>query len=65
MTKYRVVLEAVASIVVEVEADSEDEAVDLAFDHTPSQGWDWPDLGEWYFPGDEEGRNQSDYLEEA
>lgn len=53
MAKYRVYLEAVASISVEVEAEDEDDAIEKAFDETPSQGWDWPDMGDWYFPADE------------
>ena len=65
MTKYRVYLEAVASVSVEVEADSEDEAIDLAFEHTPSPAWNWPDLGDWYFPADERpNERRSDYIEE-
>lgn len=36
MAKYRVYLEAVASISVEVEAEDEDDAIDKAFDETPS-----------------------------
>lgn len=70
MPKYRVHLEAVASVSVEVEAETQEEAVEIAFDHTPSQGWDWPDLGDWYFPAEEQtpegvpARRWSDYIEE-
>jgi hypothetical protein len=64
MTKYLVYLEAVATIAVEVEADSQDEAVDLAYEQTPSRGWDWPDMGDWYFPGDQNGNDAAEYIEE-
>ncbi len=64
MAKYRVYLEAVASISVEVEAADEDDAIYKAFDRTPSQGWDWPDLGDWYFPAEErDGLRRDDYVE--
>lgn len=64
MTRYRVYLEAVASIAVEVEADSENDAVEKAFEMTPSRGWDWPDMGDWYFPGGEAGNSPDEYIEE-
>ena len=61
MTRYRVYLEAVAAVAVEVEAESEDEAIRLAFENTPSR----PDMGDWYFPADEDTRlRREDYLEE-
>jgi len=64
MAKYRVYLEAVASISVEVEAEDEDGAIDKAFEHAPSPGWDWPDLGDWYFPADErDDIKRADYIE--
>jgi hypothetical protein len=56
MSKYRVYLTTGASAVVTVEAETEDEAVDLAFDEVPREvcaqcsGWgrDYGiDLGEW------------------
>lgn len=55
MPKYRVNLLRVDSFVMDVEADNEEEAVDKAFDETPSLcaqdgGWGKPwgvDEGEW------------------
>lgn len=52
--QYKVLLETVASVVVTVEADSDEEAVDLAFENAPSPAWDWPDLGDWIFAPDED-----------
>lgn len=65
MSKYRVYLENVMSVSVEVEADTEDEAIEAAFGQTPSAGWDWPDMGDWYFPPDErEAMKRSEFIEE-
>lgn len=47
MTRYRVPLVTEASITVEVEADSVEEAIEAAYENLPSQGWDWPDMGDW------------------
>lgn len=69
MSKYRVYLEATASVAVDVEADSEDEAIDLALENAPTPASNWPDMGEWNFPGDiatppgVPPRRQSDFIE--
>ena len=48
MTKYRVWLEAVASIPINVEADSPEEAIDLAVPQGPGTNiHNRFDLGEW------------------
>ena len=70
MSKYRIYLETTASTSVEVEADSEEEAIDLAFENAPRAAWDWPDMGEWFFPPDEATpagmppRRREDFIEE-
>lgn len=64
MPKYRVYLEAVASVSIEVEAEDYDSAVEEAFERTPSPAWDWPDMGDWYFPPDERTNQRiEDYIE--
>lgn len=65
MSKYRVVIEAVASTVVEVEADTREDAIDEALSNYPRAAWDWPDMGEWYFPGDDNADHIDDYIEEV
>lgn len=57
MAKYSVTLYTTASVVIDVEADDVESAVEAAYENTPSQGWDWPDMGDWQtasemFPGD-------------
>ena len=65
MAKYRVYLEAVASVSIEVEAADQDSAIAAAFEHTPSAAWDWPDMGDWYFPPDERAALKAeDYIEQ-
>lgn len=52
VTKYAVTLMTVASVVIEVEAEDEEAAVEAAFEKTPSPAWDWPDMGEWSLPSE-------------
>jgi hypothetical protein len=48
MTKYRVYLAAVASAVIEVEADNEDDALDMAYENAPSNNITTDfELGDW------------------
>ena len=67
--KFRVYLEACASHSVVVEADDMEEAIDKAFEHTPTAAWNWPDLGDWYFPGyegtDYQRQHPEHYVEEV
>lgn len=71
MTKYRVYIETVASAVVEVDASNQEEAIDAALENAPSANHTWPDIGDWYFPADEDyqiagvpPRRPEDYIEE-
>ena len=67
--EFRVYLEAVASVSIVVEADDMDEAIDKALEDAPPAAWDWPNLGDWYFPGYDGTKYQrqhpEDYVEEA
>ena len=65
MAKYRVQLETIASMTIEVEAESEEEALDMAFDDAPPDvcaqcsGWgqEWSlELGEWDQPRNRYGK---------
>lgn len=67
MAKYRVYLEATSSTTVEVEADSKEEAVELAFQgDLPYACHQCPELSEWEFPPDVYGSHYKteDYVEE-
>jgi len=65
--KFRVYLEAVASHLVVVEANDMEEAIDKAIENAPTAAWDWPNLGEWYFPGYDgtkyQRQNPEDYVD--
>ena len=67
--KFRVYLEAFASYSVVVEADDMDEAIDKALEDAPTAEWNWPDIGDWYFPGYDGTKDQrqhpEDYVEEV
>lgn len=52
MTKYRVSFAAVANAVVEVEADSREQALDLAYEQTPTPNIHWPEVGDWELVSD-------------
>ena len=53
MTRYRLNLVNVGSISIEVEAESEDEAIDLAYERVPQENIHTGfDLGEWVFASD-------------
>lgn len=53
MAKYQVSLYNVAQFFVEVEADSEEEAIDLAFDEAPGENITMGfDLGDWALPSE-------------
>ena len=72
MAKYLITLETTASAYIEVEADSKEAAVELAFERAPGicascSGWSTPgvsmDLGEFDVPHDRDG-NEADYAVE-
>ncbi|KTS90694.1 hypothetical protein NS183_07905 [Microbacterium testaceum] len=66
MRKYKVLLETIASTVVEVEADDEESAIEAAYKDTPVAAWNWPEIGEWEFPPDSTpSLNTADYIWEA
>jgi len=52
MPKFEVTLMSVASTVVSVEAESRNDAIDLAFEQAPTPAWDWPDMGDWALPSE-------------
>ena len=52
MAKFAVTLMTVMSTVIEVEAESRDDAIEEAFNLAPSPGWDWPDIGDWALPSE-------------
>lgn len=52
MAQYAVTLVTVASVVIEVEAEDEEAAIEAAFDQAPSAAWDWPDMGDWQLPSE-------------
>lgn len=65
MPKYRVYIDAVASTMVEVEAEDENEAIELALEQAPSNNATTNfDLGEWSTPSDlfpEHNKPEDDY----
>ena len=71
MTKYQVNLEATVGFCITVEADSPDDAVEAAFEQTPSlcaqcSGWGRNyelDLSEWDVPRNSDG-SEAPYLVE-
>lgn len=67
MPKYRVHLEAAASASVEVEAASEEEALDAVWNEEqvelPWACHQCPEISEWVFPPDEDqSRKREDYI---
>lgn len=53
MPKYRVYLLSTASYVAEVEAEDEDEAIELAYEEVPYENVSNDfELGDWYLPSD-------------
>ena len=70
MPQYRVTLETIASVTVEVEAEDKDAAVEEAFNEAPSgvcaqcSGWgqEWSmDMGEWDTPKANDGKSDADW----
>lgn len=54
MSKYRVLLHGTVSAVVEVEADSYEEAIEYAYDNAPQTslaGTDFDGVDDWYLSG--------------
>ena len=52
MAQYAVTLVTTASVVIKVEAEDEEAAIEAAFDQAPSAAWDWPDIGDWSLPSE-------------
>ena len=52
MAKYRVYLVTEASASVEVEADSEEEAIEKAFENAPYSCHQCPEIGDWALPSE-------------
>lgn len=70
MSTYRVTLETVANLTIEVEADDPDEAYEAAFEAAPSEvcaqcsGWgrEWDlELGAWDVPRGDDGKGEADW----
>lgn len=59
MARYQVNLSTYASASVEVEADSEEEAIEKAFDEAPYSCHQCPEIGDWMLPSDLPGGSPS------